>query len=299
MNQLRLSDSEERRTKIVINSIILVISLYGMSQRDYVFKKTSIAEKVIIDLMAPVQTFVTGVQEGMSSYVEHYVANLNASKENKTLKSKISDLQNEVFSYQEAIKESDRLRELLNYGENLVRKKIVALVVSWDSADDYKVVRINKGLKHGIKLQSVVTSAEGLVGYVYRLTDHFADVITILDANNRVDGVVERLRSHGVVEGYSRGRCIMKYVNRTEPIILNDIVLTAGLGNVYPRGLKIGYISRIERESYGITQHVEITPLVNFSKLEEVLVLVHEQEEHKQLEWRALDEQLNPGEVKR
>lgn len=296
---MRLSDSEERRTKIVINSIILAISLYGMSQRDYVFQKTSIAERVIIDLMAPVQTFVTGMQEGVSSYVEHYVANLNASKENNVLKSKISDLQNEVFSYQEAVKESDRLRELINYGENLERKKIVARVVAWDSADDYKVVRINKGLKHGIKLQSVVTSAEGLVGYVTRLTDHFADVITILDANNRVDGVVERLRSHGVVEGYSRGRCIMKYVNRTEPIILNDIVLTAGLGNVYPKGLKIGYISRIERESYGITQHVEITPLVNFSKLEEVLVLVHEQEEHKQLEWRALDEQLNSGEVKR
>ena len=296
---MRLSDPEERRTKIVINSVILAIALYGMSQRDYVFQKTSIAERVIIDLMAPVQSFTTGVQEGISSYTEHYVANLNASKENKTLKTKISDLQNEVFSYQEAVKESDRLRELINYGEELERKKIVARVVSWDSADDYKVVRINKGLKNGIKLQSVVTSAEGLVGYVYRLTDHFADVITILDANNRVDGVVERLRSHGVVEGYSRGRCIMKYVNRTEPIILNDIVLTAGLGNVYPKGMKIGYISRIERESYGITQHVEITPLVNFSKLEEVLVLVHEQEEHKQLEWRALDEQLNPTEVKR
>jgi len=192
-----------------------------------------------------------------------------------------------------------KLRELVKYGEELNRKKIIARVVSWDSADDYKVVRINRGLKDGVKLQSVVMSAEGLVGYVYRLTDHYADVITILDANNRVDGVVERLRSHGIVEGYSRGRCIMKYVNRTEPIILNDIVLTAGLGNVYPKGLKIGYISRIERESYGITQHVEVTPIVNFSKLEEVIVLVQEEEEHKQLEWKALEEKSGLDEVKR
>lgn len=293
---MRLSDSEERKTKIVINSIILAISLYGMSQRDYVFQKTSVAERVIIDIIAPVQTLVTGFQEGISSYVEHYVANLNASKENKVLKNKIAELQNEVFSYQEAVKESDRLRTLINYGEQLDRKKVVARVVSWDSADDYKVVRINKGYKQGLKLNSVVVSAEGLVGYVQRLTANFADVITILDANNRVDGVVERLRSHGVVEGYSRGRCIMKYVNRTEPIILNDIVLTAGLGNVYPKGLKIGYISRIERESYGITQHVEITPVVNFSKLEEVLVLVQESgkaDDDKVNEWKALDN--DPG----
>jgi rod shape-determining protein MreC len=144
----------------------------------------------------------------------------------------------------------------------------------------------------------VVTSAEGLVGYVYRLSDHYADVLTILDANNRVDSVVERLRSHGILEGYSSGKCIMKYVNRTEPIILNDMVLTAGLGNVYPKGMKIGYISRIERESYGSTQHVEVTPLVNFSKLEEVIVLVQEEEEHKQAEWNKLDEELNKAEGK-
>ena len=296
---LGLTEHEGRRTKIIINTIIIVIALYGMTRRDYVFQKTSLAEKIIIDVMAPVQSFVTNVQLGISSYFDHYITNINASKENGALKNNIESLKTEIFNYQEIVKETDRLRELIRFGSQVERKKIVAQVVSWDSADDYKVVRINRGLKDGVKLQSVVASAEGLVGYVYRLTDHFADVITILDANNRVDGIVERLRSHGIVEGYSHGRCIMKYVNRTEPIILNDIVLTAGLGNVYPKGLRIGYISRIERESYGITQHVEITPLVNFSKLEEVLVLVFEQEEHKQLEWKALEEQLNNNEIKK
>jgi rod shape-determining protein MreC len=225
--------------------------------------------------------------------------NLNASRDNKKLQVKISELQNEIFTIQEQVKESKRILDLVNFGEQVTRKKIIARVVSWDSADDYKVVRINRGLRDGIKLQSVVTSHEGLVGYVYRLTDNYADVLTILDANNRVDSVVERLRSHGILEGYSRGKCIMKYVNRTEPIILNDIVLTAGLGNVYPKGMKIGYISRIERESYGSTQHLEVTPLVNFSKLEEVIVFIQDEEEHKQAEWKALDEELSKGDTKR
>jgi len=290
---LKLADNEERKTKLMINGVILAISLFGMSRREYVFQRTSFAEKVIIDLIAPVQTFVTSIERGVGTYIEDYVMNLHASRENKSLKNKIAELQNELFSYQEQIKENGRLRELIKYGEEIDRKKIIARVVSWDSADDYKVVRINRGLKDGVKLQSVVASADGLVGYVYRLTDHYADVLTILDANNRVDGVVERLRSHGILEGYSHGRCIMKYVNRTEPIILNDIVLSAGLGNVYPKGLKIGYISRIERESYGSTQHIEVTPVVNFSKLEEVIVLVQAEEEHKQLEWKALEEQMN------
>lgn len=296
---MKLVDNEERKTKFVINGVILAIALFGMSRRDYVFQKTSLAERVIIDLIAPVQSVVMSFEKGIGTYVEDYVLNLNASRENRFLKTKISELQNEIFSFQEQIKESNRLRELIKFGEEIQRKKVIARVVSWDSADDYKVIRINRGIKDGIKLQSVVTSHEGLVGYVYRLTDHYADVLTILDSNNRVDSVVERLRSHGILEGYSSGKCIMKYVNRTEPIILNDIVLTAGLGNVYPKGMKIGYISRIERESYGSTQHVEVTPLVNFSKLEEVIVLVQEEEEQKQLEWKALDEQLNANEVKR
>lgn len=296
---LKLADNEERNTKIIINGLIFSLAIFGMSRKDYVFQKTSFADKIIIDLMAPVQSIVMGAERGIVSYVDDYVMNLNASKENKLLKNKIYELQNELFSYQEQIKESNRLRELIKYGEEFTRKKIYARVVSWDSADDYKVVRINRGIKDGVKLQSVVASGEGLVGYVFRLTDHYADVITILDANNRVDGVVERLRSHGIVEGYGHGRCIMKYVNRTEPIILNDVVLTAGLGNVYPKGLKLGTISRIERESFGITQHVEVTPFVNFSKLEEVMVLIQPEEEHKQLEWKALEEKMSSEEMKK
>jgi len=295
---LKLVDNEERKTKFVINGVILAIALFGMSRRDYVFQKTSLAERVIIDLIAPVQSAITSFERGIASYIDDYVLNLNASKENKKLKTKIAELQNEIFSFQEQIKESNRILDLIKFGEQIERKKVIARVVSWDSADDYKVVRINRGRRDGVKLQSVVTSAEGLVGYVYRLSDHYADVLTILDANNRVDSVVERLRSHGILEGYSSGKCIMKYVNRTEPIILNDMVLTAGLGNVYPKGMKIGYISRIERESYGSTQHVEVTPLVNFSKLEEVIVLVQEEEEHKQAEWNKLDEELNKAEGK-
>ncbi len=292
---LSLSETEGRRTKIVVNCIVLFFAVFSLSQKDYVFLKTTFADKLIIDLLGPVQKTMTEVQRGLQSYFKHYVMNVSSSMENIQLKNRIHDLQNELFLNEEAVKESKRIIELSKLGEEIKRKKIIARIVSWDASNEYKVVRINKGIKDGLKLQSAVTGYEGLVGYVYRLTDHYADIITILDSNNRVDGTVERLRSHGIVEGYKNNQCIMKYVNRTEPIILNDTIMTSGLGNVYPRGIRIGFVSRIERETYGITQHIEITPFVNFSKLEEVLVLVPEEEERKELEWKALEEQLNLG----
>jgi rod shape-determining protein MreC len=81
----------------------------------------------------------------------------------------------------------------------------------------------------------------------------------------------------------------MKYVNQADPLILNDVVFTSGLGNIYPKGLKIGAISKIKRENYETMQYVEIAPAVNFSRLEEVIVLVSTSKDTKTKEWNVLN----------
>ena len=98
-------------------------------------------------------------------------------------------------------------------------------------------------------------------------------MITILDQNNRIDGIIVRTRSHGIVEGYSNGQCIMKYVTRSEPIVEGDLVMTSGIGKIYPKAIRVEKFQRL-KESYGITQFVEIEPAVDFGKLEEVIVLL-------------------------
>jgi rod shape-determining protein MreC len=169
----------------------------------------------------------------------------------------------------------------------------LAQVVAWDGNSDFRVIRINKGIKHGIRLQAPVITSEGLVGYIYRMTDHYADVLTILDSGHRVDGLIQRVRAHGIVEGRTESIARMKNVTRTEPIILNDTVITSGLGNIYPKGIKIGSIVRIERESYGITQYLELKPAVDFGRLEEVVILVSSSDLTHREEWNALDEMGN------
>jgi len=98
------------------------------------------------------------------------------------------------------------------------------------------------------------------------------------------------VRSHGIVEGYNNEKSIMKYISRAEPIILGDKVITSGLGNIYPKGVKVGTVSRIESESYGITQNVEISPAVDFGRLEEVVILLSNENDQKRREWEALDQ---------
>lgn len=289
MGQVKIGEGEGQKTKVILNVLVCAVALYGVSTKDFAQQKTSMFENLMIDFFAPIQKSVTYIHDSFTSVFDDYIANVNASKQNGKLKMKISELNSQIFSYKEMELENKRLKKLLEFGEELPYKKVLAQVVARDASSDFRVLRINKGLVDGLKLQSTVVTGAGLVGFVYRLTDHFADVLTILDPNNRVDALVKRVRAHGIVEGDSDRQCLMKYVKRTDPIILNDKILTSGLGNLYPKGILIGKVSRIERESYGMTQDVTISPSVDFGKLEEVIVLVAESNKKKDLEWEALD----------
>lgn len=288
---MRVWETQGQRLKLVLNILVLGLALFSFSRKDTTFQSTSAFENLMIDSVTPLQRGVTFLHGEITGLFEHYVNNVSASKKNVDLNKKIEQLQGELFSLEEVKKENERLKGYLEFGSDLNIKKILGQIVSWDSSSDYKVLRINKGMKSGIRLQSPVVTSKGLVGYIYRLTDHYADVLTILDPSNRIDGLVSRTRAHGVLEGDSDDRLIMKYVTRTKPIILNDMVITSGLGNIYPKGLRIGKVVRIERESYGITQHVEVVPEVDFGGLEEVIVLISNLDEVKKVEWEALDKE--------
>jgi len=287
---MKILEEAGQRHKVFLNVAVLAISLFSLSRREFVFDQTTAFENFMVDMFSPMQSSVTYMRQKTSNFFEFYVTNIDASRENAELKKDIGELKSQIFQYEQVAKENKRLKELLQFGSETGYQKVLAQIIAWDSNSDFRVLRINKGKEDGIELQSSVVTSEGLVGYIFRLTDHYADIITILDPNNRVDALVERTRSHGIVEGYSKSRAIMKYLAGTEPVILGDLVLSSGLGNIYPKGLKIGKITRVERESYGITQTIQIKPSIDFSSLEEVVVLVSPKDELREKEWKALDE---------
>lgn len=286
---MKYIEQERSRLKLIINVLFLMVALVSFSRNNKTIDEASAFDNLLIDFLAPLQRGVTSVQHNFKSFFKHYLININASKNNDKLGKKVSHLENKIFQFQELERENIRLKNLLQFGKEVSHKTVLAQIVARDSNSDFMVLRINRGNTDGIRLQSTVVTSRGLVGYVFRLTDHFADVLTVQDLNNRVDGMIRRIRAHGVLEGNGKGRVDMKYVTKTEPVILNDIVITSGLGNIYPKGIKIGRVTRIQRENYGLTQHIEITPSVNFNQLEEVLVIVAENDQRKKREWDVLD----------
>lgn len=226
-----------------------------------------------MDSFAPLQEGTTSLKTKVSSLFKHYFFLVNTQKTNSNLKRRLDELERELFKLREIRKENVRLKKLLQFGEEIPREKVLAQVIGWDSSNEFNLLRINKGKSDGLSLKDPVITVNGLVGHVFRLGDRSADVMTILDQNSKVDSIVSRTRSFGVLEGLSDFKCHLKYVIRNKPVEIGDTVITAGLGTIYPKGIKIGNIIHIEKENYGMTQEIEVGPSVDFARLEEVVVL--------------------------
>ena len=265
---------ESSKTKIVNNLIVGVLAVYGISQKQFNLSDPSLFHQIVTEVVSPVQEGLASSRKNLSSLWDNYLAIVNTSKENTILKKQISRLESDLTSMEEMRKENLRLKKLLSFSEEQSHQKIMAQVVGWDSANEFKVIRLNKGTRHGIKAMSPVVTDHGLVGYVYRATENYSDVLTILDQNNRVDIVVERTRTHGIVEGVFNFKCALKYIMRNEPVEVGDKLITAGVGGIYPKGIKVGMITDISKENFGMTLSIEVVPSVDFDKLEEVLVMI-------------------------
>lgn len=278
---------ENSKWTLVNNLFVIVLSLIAFVRYDYNTDETSFYESALIETFAPIQRGTTSLKETVVSIVDNYFLIVNTSKENKVLKRDISILKSDLFNMSEVQKENQRLKRLLEFGKEIQKKKVLAQVVAWDSSSEFSVLRINKGSNANIKVKDPVITINGVVGYIFRVTPNYSDVLTILDQNNRVDAIVARTRSHGIVEGISKDKCILKYVARTEQVELGDEVISAGLGTVYPKGLKIGRITKVDKENFGITQSIEITPSVDFNKLEEVVIFTDSSQGDKEISEKA------------
>ena len=256
--------------------IFLLIPLISLdtsmrSARDYRFY-----DRVVVGLTAPLQSIISGTLEYFLSSLENYVFLWHTHRDNLILIEENRKLLNALADLREINQENIRLKRLLDFRENISFKTVVARIIAKDISQEFRSLRINRGESSGIKPHMAVLAGEGVVGRVLRTTSQSADVVTILDPLSAVDAVVERSRARGIVEGYTDETCQLRYALRTDDIQPGDLLLTSGLGGVFPKGLAVGVVALVNRQLYGITQEVEVKPTVDFGKLEEILVVLND-----------------------
>ena len=134
--------------------------------------------------------------------------------------------------------------------------------------------RINRGRKDGVVQDAPVINENGVVGRAIDVTRASAKVLLISDPNSSIGGLNEKSRDLGVVVGGGLENLKMKYVVPSAKIEVGDVILTSGIGGIFPKGIPIGKVKKVQMRDYDIFKQVEIEPVVDFSKLEDLFVVI-------------------------
>lgn len=247
---------------------ILSIDTATRNPRDFRF-----FDRVIVSITSPVQTLITYTLDSIVALYHNYFALLDTKKMQSVILEENRRLMTLIVNLKEMEEENKRLRALLNFNEEFELDATVARVISKDISPEFRAIRLNRGSNDGIELNMPVVTQEGVIGRVMRVSADTSDVLTVLDILSGIDVIVKRSRSRGIVEGLSEELCQLKYTLRTDDIQPGDLLITSGLGGIYPKGIPVGTVSNVFRKPYGITQSIEVSPSVNFNQIEEVLVI--------------------------
>ncbi len=229
-------------------------------------------------LGAPLQVVVRGAVDGVGGVVDRYLLLVGAREEAERLRREVADLRRELASVEEVFQENRRLRELLEFRSGSALPLVAARVVGRSATPWRHTVVIDKGRAQGVALDAPVLTPAGVVGRVYQVSDAASRVILITDPNSAVDALVQRTRAQVVVEGNLGDRCRVLYLPRGERVEVGDRIVTSGMGGVFPKGLFLGKVARVERRPGEVFQRVELEPGADLRRLEEVLVAVRPEE---------------------
>lgn len=225
-------------------------------------------------LLSPGQRAVHWIFDSIHTLIQDYVFLINLKEENLRLQEEVHRLRHENNELRESALAVERLRRLLRFKGQVPAPMISAEVVAYSPSAWFRTIVINKGQRDGVRKGMSAVTWEGVVGRIVRIAPHSSVVLLVLDRNSSVDVLVQRTRTRGIIEGEGGALCYLRYVSRTEDIQIGDHIITSGLGGIFPKGLSLGEVVVVEKQEYGLFQEVEVRPSVDFSRLEEVMVIV-------------------------
>jgi rod shape-determining protein MreC len=269
-----------RKYKTVIFVVVLLALALILLSYNYKHETgIGLLKKIVMEAAAPVHNILSVSIKSVSDAWLRYVFLVNLEQNNRDLKKNINELKAELILYQEGYLEAQRLKKLLSLRDNYDYHFISARVIGREPAGLSRSIMINKGSAHGLKMGMPVIAPPGLVGRLTDVSWHVSKVLLFIDESSNIDVILQRTRTQGIVRGAGSRGCELKYISKTIDVKEDEIVVSSGIGGVFPKGVLVGTITGVDRQATGLFLKINITPFVDFSKLEEVLVLAAEEEE--------------------
>jgi rod shape-determining protein MreC len=201
-----------------------------------------------------------------------YVALRDVNAENENLRRELQNLQVKLQEERAQAQRSDSLRQLLDLRQRAELETTAAEIIAAGASPEFRTMTIDKGSSDGLKPDMAVIAPAGVVGRVILPSARAAKVQMLIDRNAAAGALIERTRAQGVIVG--QGDTLrMEYVPGTADVQEGDLVVTSGIDGIYPKGFAIGTVESVDRGP-GTYHDISVRPAVDFSRLEEVLVVL-------------------------
>jgi rod shape-determining protein MreC len=265
------SKSRLRLPLIIAASLLLIFSLLSLGlKRSPVLKR---AEGLVISLTAPGLQGLHYVGQTLKHFWQDYLYLAGVKQENAALRQRLQEYAQKETRYQEALQGLNRLEALLDMKRQVSLPVVGARVIAYDPSMWSRCALIDQGEAQGVKPGLPVLAPAGIAGRIVEVYAHYSKVMLIVDRNSGADAMVQRLRVRGILQGKGGNRCFLDYVPKSADVQVGDLVLASGLGGVYPKGLVFGKVTAADKKVPGVFQEIEVTPAVDLSALEEVVVV--------------------------
>jgi rod shape-determining protein MreC len=235
-------------------------------------------DRTVLRIASPLQRAVAWVIDGVGGAWSRWVWLVDVEKENEELRLEVERLRRELADTRRVAAEVGRLEELVELRARTPAETVGARVVAGGMSSSFRVVRITLDRGEELSPGMAVVAPAGVVGRIHRVYGGHADVLLSVDPGSAIAVVLPRTGAQGVVKGLGGdgaygGR--IEYLDRSEEAAEGDLVVTSGLGGVFPSDLPVGRIRKLVRPESGLYyREVEVEPAVDFSRLSRVLVIL-------------------------
>ena len=261
---------------VIVLAVLLTAAIILTSgQRENLTK----IEGVVGDIISPVQGFMYRIATSVSDFFQSLAGRQQMLKEYELLKERVTQLEQQLLQMDEAIRENQRLKRLLDFKEEKEHFVVEGVRITGKNPGNwFNTITIDKGSEDGIAVNMAVVNDQGLIGRVIDVGKNWATVRTIVDGQSSISAIVERTRDNGMVKGnntltFEDGLCRMINLPLDSDVVAGDRVITSGLGEIFPKGIPIGEVIEVLDQERDMYKTAIIKPHVDFLRLEEALVI--------------------------
>ena len=232
-----------------------------------------VLERFTFGVLSEMQRGISSAVSGVDRVWRGYVVLRRTREENDDLKRRLAAAEIQVQEQRAMADRARGLADLLELRQQLTLTTAAAEIIGGASLVGFRTVTIDKGTRDGLRADMAVVAPAGIVGRVVTPVGRSAKVQLLVDRNAAAGALVERTRAQGVVIGDGENHLLMEYVSDVSEVVVGDVVVSAGIDGIYPKGFVIGRVESVEKSGPAY-RRITIRPAVDFSSLETVLIVL-------------------------